>query len=61
MKLKLLREHFQRENNKWVPKRSFDSADEIDEKEFSPVFWDRYLCGECGKFHLNKKSHRKIK
>lgn len=48
-----LREHYRRAKNGWVPKRSFESKEQI-EKELGyrpgdPII---YHCSICNKFHI---------
>jgi len=68
MKLRILREHYQ--NNKsskgfgtpiWIPKRSFNTIEEVREAGFSPRKWHTYKCGVCGNFHTTDLKSRESK
>ena len=55
MKLKMLREHYQSNDNQtWTPKISFSSLDDIDKAGLEEHLWQRYRCTLCGNLHVAK-------
>jgi len=54
MKLKLLREHYQSNDNvNWYPKQPFNNKEEIREKlGYDPEKCNLYTCGVCSKIHI---------
>lgn len=54
MKLKQLREHYNRNGLSWIPKKSFNSVIEIKkELGFEPEDIFYYTCGVCQQLHLS--------
>lgn len=69
MKLKMLREHYQsNDNKKWIPKRAFDNEEEIRQQlGFDPRKSFIYRCNHCFKLHVasgppkKNKSRRRVR
>lgn len=62
MKLKLLRQHYtQKTGNRWTPKRSFSSKEEIIATLGDIPATDYiYICDFCQKFHTATHSYAKV-
>jgi hypothetical protein len=54
MKIKSLREHYTSKAGTWIPKRSFDSEEQIKE-ELGFENSHNYICSVCSKLHVASK------
>lgn len=59
MKLRILREHYVRSGSSWVPKRKFESKEEIvKELGFDLDTTHFYTCNVCTKLHVRGKENK---
>lgn len=63
MKLKMLRSHYVKKNNVWVPKRAFNSKTQIrKELGFSRDTYEVYNCMVCNNLHVaTRRLRTKVK
>lgn len=61
MKLRLLREHYKTDGNVWIPKKRFESIEDIKSEISNSYRYTTYRCTICNSLHLSDTKKGKIK